>query len=198
MLGPTLFTCYINDLPQRVKSASSALFADDSTLYVVGKSVPELSESLNKAITEVQSWMVDNGLTMNVKKTKCMVISTGSRAALPPLQLFYNDVKIDQVESFNLLGVWINHNLKWSNHVNEIVSKVSHQLRLMCRLAWFLPRRALICFYRSYILPPFDYCSLVWRPCSIHDSVKLQWLQIFAARIILAERHQIICKKCPQ
>ena len=81
--------------------------------------------------------------------------------------------------------MWINHNLKWSNHLNEIVSKVSRQLRLMCRLAWFLPRRALICFYRSYIRPSFDYCSLVWRPCSIHDSVKLQRLQNFAVRIIL-------------
>lgn len=57
------------------KSASSALFADKSTLYTMGKSVPELSESLNKVLTEVQSWMVDNKsrLTFNVKKKKCML-----------------------------------------------------------------------------------------------------------------------------
>lgn len=55
VLGPTLFSCYINDLPQRVKSASSAVFADDTTLLVVCKSVSELSESLNMVLTEVQS-----------------------------------------------------------------------------------------------------------------------------------------------
>ena len=42
--------------------------------------------------------------------------------AIPPLQLFYSDAKIDQVESFKLLGVWISHNLKWSDHVNDVVS----------------------------------------------------------------------------
>ena len=135
--GPILFTCYINALPQRVRSASSALFADDITTYVVGTSVPKLSVSLNKALTEVHSWMTDNGLTLNVKKTECMVISTGLRAALSPLQLFYNDVNIDQVKSFKLLGVYINHHLKWSEHINDIVSKVSRQLRLMRHLVWF-------------------------------------------------------------
>lgn len=120
-------------------------------MYVVGTSVLKLSASLNKALAEVHSWMTDNGLTLNVKKTKCMVISTGSRAALPHLQLFYNDVKIDQVKSFKLLGVYINHHLKCSNHINDVVSKVSRQLRLMRRLAWFLPRSSLTCFYCSYI-----------------------------------------------
>ena len=44
VLGPSLFTRYINDLTQWVMSASSALFADDTTMYVVGTSVLKLSD----------------------------------------------------------------------------------------------------------------------------------------------------------
>lgn len=72
-----------------------------------------------------------------------------------------------------------------ANTVSGQYTSMLIQLRLMRRLAWFLPRRALICFYRSFILPSFDYCSLVWKPCLSQDSAKLQRLQNYAARIIL-------------
>lgn len=58
---------------------------------------------------------------------------------------------------YTILGVWINQDLKWPDHVNDIVSKVSHQLRLMRRLAGYSLGRlqaAPLSPHSSFLGPP--------------------------------------------
>ena len=61
----------------------------------------------------------------------------------------------------------------------------SRNVSLMRRLSWFLPQKSLLCFYYSYIITPFNYCSLVWRSCRKSDLQHLQLLQNLSARVIL-------------
>ena len=55
----------------------------------------------------------------------------------------------------------------------------------MRQLSWILPKQVLSAFYYAYLVPSFNYCSLVWRVCQVFDARKLHCLQNFAARIIL-------------
>ena len=184
VLGPTLFSMYINDLPESIAPADSVLFADDTTIYTSGTSVGEINAKLNSAMSRISSWMSMNGLTLNASKTKVMLIHS-PRKHVPPLNVTYNDSPLEQVEVFKLLGVLIDHHLKWDHHVNHVVVKVSRNLRLMRRLSWILPRQALVSFYFAYIVPSLDYCNLVWSSCRKSDQLRLQRLQNYAARIIL-------------
>ena len=53
ILGPLLFVIYINDLVLHCTESSAHLYADNSTLEAVGKSVSDLSRLLSKDINNV-------------------------------------------------------------------------------------------------------------------------------------------------
>ena len=188
ILGPNLFSVHINDLPSICPVNSTAvLFADDTTIYVIGSSASEISSILSLALENCPSWMDKNKLKLNTSKTKCMLIHS-SRRSPPPLTVALGATPIEQVRTFKFLGCIINDHLTWDDHVTYLSSKVSRNINLLRRLSWFLPRRVLMTFYSAYILPSFDYCDVVWHSCSAKLVTKLESLQNYAGRIILKKR----------
>ena len=67
ILGPLLFTIYVNDLQWSVKNAKHVLYADDTTLYVVGSDLGELCNLMNKELCNLSEWFKANKLALNVK-----------------------------------------------------------------------------------------------------------------------------------
>ena len=110
VLGPTLFSMFINDLPQTIAPVASALFVDGTTIFTTGNSVKNIAAKLNSAMSRISSWMSKNGLTLNITKTKTMLIHPPSKH--PPLIVSYKDSLINQVQVFKLLGVFVDQHLK--------------------------------------------------------------------------------------
>ena len=161
ILGPNLFSIHINDLPTACPlNSTTVLFADDTTIYVTGPSVAEVNSTLSRALAGCHSWLAENKLSLNLRKTKCMLIHS-SRRSVPPLEIELFDTPIEQVRCFKFLGCIINDHLTWDDHIAHVSSKVSRNINLLRRISWFLPRHALQAFYKAYILPSFDYCDVV-------------------------------------
>jgi hypothetical protein len=97
-----------------------------------------------------------------------------------------NDVKYKK-----LLVITIDNCLSWCQQINNIVSKISSRLGLMCRLRTCLPTEGLIMYYKGYILPLSDYCCSVWRKTINLNLEKLCKLQKRAARIIVYAKYDI-------
>ena len=68
ILGPLLFSIYINDLPTCLKHTSVTLFADDTALYCSAKSFTDLQQMLNEDLACVAKWLNDHKLTLNVSQ----------------------------------------------------------------------------------------------------------------------------------
>ena len=117
-----------------------------------------------------------------------MLIHSARRVNLPSLSVYLHSSPVEQVQNTKFLGVCINDTLTWHKHVQQVSSTVSRNLNLLRRLSWFLPKSALLVFYRSYILPSFDYCDVVWGCCTKEEALSLERLQNFAARAILRLR----------
>ena len=84
VLGPTLFTLYTSDLVASIQSGSVYMYADDTTVYCIGKTIDEVSAALNQSLKElpVYAWRAKNRLTPHPKKSECMLIYSGSFTAL--------------------------------------------------------------------------------------------------------------------
>ena len=188
VLGPALFSLFVNDLPEAITGATTLLFADDTTIYAIGKDVASIAESLTSALHLANKWLCDNHLSLNVQKTKTMLIHSARRVNLPPLSVHLLSAPVEQVYTTKFLGVCIKDTLVWHEHVRYVRSTVSRNLNLLRRLSWFLPKAALLVFYHSYIVPTFDYCDVVWGCCTKEDALSLERLQNFAARAILRQR----------
>ena len=74
-LGPLLFPLYINDLAQAVQNSTIAMYADDTSLSYRYDDIHQLNEAMNKDLTTVFEWLKGNKLSLNVAKTKAMIIS---------------------------------------------------------------------------------------------------------------------------
>ena len=55
VVGPILFALHASDLPKAVDTATTFLYADDTTMYCVGESVDQVTTTLNKALEELAS-----------------------------------------------------------------------------------------------------------------------------------------------
>lgn len=75
VLGPLLFTIYINDIVQICpEECNIKMFADDTIIYVKGGSSEEVEKKLNRVLPIVENWMNIKKLKMNAAKTKFMII----------------------------------------------------------------------------------------------------------------------------
>ena len=76
ILGPLLFTIYINDLPSSNLFSKPRMYADDTTLTTSAEDPCVLQHKMSYDMNLIQSWMSANKLTLNVKKTKYMLIGS--------------------------------------------------------------------------------------------------------------------------
>ena len=75
-LRPLLF---LNDLQECELSSFTLMYADDTSLTLSAYDPTTLEEKLKKDLDEVQKWLKSNKLTLNVKKTKYMIIGSHYR-----------------------------------------------------------------------------------------------------------------------
>ena len=101
------------------------------------------------------------------------------------LKLYIDGKIVEQVRVFKYLGVMLKETLTWSDHINMVCGKVTRSLNLLRSLSWFLPRSLLLLYLKSYILPSFDYCDVVWSNCTQKESRRLETLLNFGCKVAL-------------
>ena len=187
MLGPLLFLIYINDLPNCLLNSLPRMYADDTHLTFAAKTVSNIDSNLNEDLSRVNNWLTANKLTLNTSKTEFMMI--GSRQRLntfdTPPSLEIDGAPVSQVTFTKSLGVYIDQNLSWNVHVNNLCKKIAAGIGVIKRSRAFVPFDTLQYMYSSLVQPHFDYCSEIWGCCNKTLSTKLQKLQNRAARILL-------------
>ena len=148
VLGPFLFTLYINDLADLQLSEGSKLvaYAVDLLLYKPVESYADYNRVQD--VTTIDYWMSHNSLTLNATKCKHMVI-TRSRSHQCP-QLFLAGQPLECVQSYKYLGVIITSNLSWSEHIQSICNKSRKLVGLLYRQFYLNTDSDTLCqFYLS-------------------------------------------------
>ena len=70
LLGPRLFSIYVNGMPDLSKTGEIHIYADDTTAFVPSKTVDEAILSLNLIAKNIELWGSKNKLTINKEKTE--------------------------------------------------------------------------------------------------------------------------------
>ena len=94
ILGPLLFSLYINDIPQALSNTHTYLYADDTSIFCQHKDVTKIENVFSKEFANVCDWFVDNKLSIHFgeDKTKCSLFSRDRN--LPELNITYNSNRI--------------------------------------------------------------------------------------------------------
>ena len=186
ILGPLLFTIYVNDLFLATDIFHPVLYADDTTLITsIFTTVQNSEEIINYELRNVSDWLKLNKLSLNVSKTKAMVFHCQQRVVSYP-ELYLEGRPIEFVKHFKFLGIIMDENLKFGNHIDQVGKKVSKVAGIMNRLKHFLPTNILKTIYNALILPHFTYGLSLWGS----KAGKLFILQKKAVRLITKSHYR--------
>ena len=188
ILGPLLFLLFINDLPLYVDNVSADLYADDTTLYDIQTSLEAIEINLQEGLNQLHIWCKNNGMVLNSVKTKVMLVTTNQkrlRLQNTNLNLQYMDETLKMISSDKILGVRVDNNLSWSDHVKHVCKKISSYIWLLSKIKNFLSQAHRVQFYKSYIQPHIDFCNIVWGNSCESSKMKIFRLQKRACRVIL-------------
>ena len=92
---------------------------------------------------------------------------------LDKLTLKINGIPISQVKSFNFLGIVLNENLTWTDHITHISHKINPVIAQIKRLKNQLPLHILKMIYNSLILSRLHYGNILWGQSPV-NLIKLQ------------------------
>jgi hypothetical protein len=174
ILGPLLFTIYINDLPNSCSIFKPIIYADDTTLYATLSSFgPDPSAQINAELDSINTWLKINKLSLNANKTNFMAFHKPRKIFTMP-SIILNGVSIANCNDFNFLGIHLNKHLTWSDHTKQVSTKISRTLGQLKCLKKILPTKILLTLYNSLILPHLNYGILIWghRAKDIHKLQK--------------------------
>ena len=163
---PALFNIYTNDLPSVPKVVSLECYGDDSQLYLSFpvRNATLAAAQLTEDLRNIAAWCCKNSLLFNRDKTKLLVLGIPQLLMKIPdyLGIILLSKEITSSESAKNLGVTMDCNLAYDEHVTQLTSKCIGSLCQINRVKYLFDRRTLITIINSLIFSKLLYCSSVW------------------------------------
>ena len=157
ILGPLLFSIYINDIFFFIHEDRVASYADDTTSYSIKNSFEELIDALNIDSNTLLKWFSNNSFKLNADKCKLLISNKENDLSI--------DIEGESIiceKSVKLLGIKIDNKLTFSEHITSICKKVSLKLHALARVSHFMSHDKLRLLMKAFIESQFSYCSLIW------------------------------------
>ncbi len=135
VLSPLLYSLYTHDCVSSHRSTSIIKFADDTV--VLGLISNNDETAYLDEVERLTSWCQDNCLSLNVSKTKELIVDFRKRHLLPYTPLVISGTPVERVSSFKYLGVNISEDLTWTTHIQTQVKKARQRLYHLRQLRKF-------------------------------------------------------------
>ena len=75
LLSVLIFQLIITYLPNSLWFCSSILYADNTTIFIIGRNLKFLKQKMQNDLENLLAWLWVNELMLNVKKTKCILFN---------------------------------------------------------------------------------------------------------------------------
>ena len=214
VLGGLLHVINSNDLPACHQQGSSVVYVDDDSDTVSAGDPTVLRDSIEYEAGNSAQWLKDNRLCVAGEKSKLLVIGTKkmrSAKMTEESKIKVDNKEIGETSSEKLLGIVVNNELTWKNHLygdaeNEgLVQHLSKRIGVMKKMARVMDRKNLQFFASGIFYSKLNYCLPVfgnvlgaeqyndqdsrYQSYTVKDNYKLQVLQNNLNRVLLNAKY---------
>ena len=119
-----------------------------TSLYKTFKTA-QIEISVNSDLERLKEWLSVNKLFLNINKTSYMVFSVTNNATDLNLKIGNSILERSRVQKF--LGVLIDQQLTFKEHINKTAAKISRGVGMMRRLKPFVPEKVLISLHYAFV-----------------------------------------------
>ena len=144
---------------------SVLLYADDTVIF------SETPEDLQRTLNAFSDYCTQWKLTVNVSKTKVMVISRGRQNA--NINFYLNNTKLEIVQEYNYLGIYLSKSGSFNKAKKYIAEQANKALFALIKKSRSLNLSfdLQIDLFNKTVKPILLYCSEIWGTgnCDIID-----------------------------
>lgn len=188
LLGPILFSLYINDIPgPNNRNFKIGIYADDTVIYGTSMSNKVIVKNLNETLNNINIWCTKWRVKINAAKSEAILFSrkrNPTKNLTPPL---LNETPIPWKKSVKYLGVTLDQKLSYSQHTTNARNKAAGalaKLRPLIRNHSALGIKNGKIILKTFIRPILTYASTVWGGTCKTNIQKLQIMQNKTLRAI--------------
>lgn len=163
ILGPLLFSLYINDVDKSLKYCNFHLFADDLQIYISDRLENKINcvKRLNDDLQSISIWSTRNKLALNTNKTQALLVFKNNLSEVDFPHIFLNNERVIFSNTVRNLGLIMDKTLSWNEHINGVCSRVYRILRMFWKMTSFLNTKIRHKLFMAYILPHILFCDVV-------------------------------------
>ena len=167
--GPLLFLLYVNDIQYCSRKLKFFLFAD--VLYS-HENLKTLELIVNIELNNLFNWLTANKLALNRKQSNFVIFRLYQKRLnyLLQVNIFDNEenknITLEHKNCIKYLGLLIDENLSWKNHIYTLTTKINKTVGLIAKLRHIVPNRTLLDIYKSLIAPNITYGLTSWGTAS--------------------------------
>lgn len=121
ILGPLLFNIFINDVVHFLHDVDLYNYADDNSLSAHDTDPSVVSVRLNDNTKSAMNWFSDNDLHAHPDKLK--FITLGPQSKCDQVTVEVNGNTLPPEDNVKLLGINLNRNLNFNEHISELCKK---------------------------------------------------------------------------
>ena len=157
ILGPLLFNIFMNDLILFIEKCKWYNYADDNSLDSSSDDLLEALRNLKRNGRNAIDWLTKNGMQANPDKFHFMLLSP-SPVDKQVLELCDGTTLISEA-AVTVLGVTIDDNLSFNEHISACCTKAARQLNALARIAKYLDVRSRRTIYNIKHLHYKTFCA---------------------------------------
>ena len=182
VLGPLLFLLYINDIFDVVKNCNIQVFADDSKLHKVIRSLID-KVLLHEDLEAVMQWTQQNNMELNSKKFQLLQHGKNEDLKLPYI-LPGGRILYGEEDAVKDLGVHVDPDINWSYHISQKITDSKNKASWLLRTFKSRDKTAMLLLYKTYVRFLLEYCCPLWAPTAIGEISSVESVQrVFTSKI---------------
>ena len=190
ILGPLLFLCYLHGMPNVLANLNNSnselvIYADDTNMVVSAANQDDLEIGCQVQLSNLHNFFQNIGLTLNIQKTNIISFSTKQRHNLVEPSINLNGNNLNKIKSTKFLGLQIDENLSWDNHINYVIGKINSGLYALKRMSYLCTLPVLKLVYYANIHSHLSYGICVYGASTHKNLERILLLQKRAIRIML-------------
>jgi hypothetical protein len=172
VLGPLLFSLFINDIFLVTNMIHLICFADDTVCYFEISS-PDQIILFSNEIDKIFNWFSNNNLFLNNSKCKLMNFHLKKNLLKGIEYLKIGNHTFSFTNEYKYLGIIIDNHLKFFSQYKKLFSIHGHYISVFKFLTKFVTKNHLKRIYTAFILPIIEYCMSSYIHFSVTKFKKL-------------------------
>ena len=161
VLGPLLFSLYVNDMPL-ASSFKTTLFADDTLLMMTEYDLNKLQQQVNQNLALIENWLRYNKLSLNYNKTTYLLFTKKGKIKNSNFNVSINKIEIKRSDHVKYLGVYIDDKMNWSYHINHLTQHLGKSIGFICKIRQYVNEKTTRMLYYALVYSHLQYGITSW------------------------------------